>query len=167
MITSEHTQTRELVLRGNAQVTEEIRAAAGRSGGVLNALAFPAMKNRLERVNKAHAKTFEWIFKETPVENDTWKDTRPPFLQPKNFTSSSFKQWLMDENDKIYWINVKAGSGKSTLMKFIYGHLFLRTALKRWAGALPLIVVGHFFWNSGESLQISEGSLESTSSWSA
>ncbi|KAK4446037.1 hypothetical protein QBC34DRAFT_470643 [Podospora aff. communis PSN243] len=49
----------------------------------------------------AHEKTFDWVFR--PGEGQNWSD---------------FPAWLRSPN-QLYWITGKAGSGKSTLMKFI------------------------------------------------
>ncbi|KAH7076026.1 hypothetical protein FB567DRAFT_503838 [Paraphoma chrysanthemicola] len=52
-----------------------------------------------------------------------------------------------------YLINGKAGSGKSTLMKFIVEHPRTKAALKNWAGRDELVVLHFFFWNLGTELQ--------------
>ncbi|KAH7070067.1 hypothetical protein FB567DRAFT_507528 [Paraphoma chrysanthemicola] len=71
-----------------------------------------------------------------------------------------------------YFINGKAGSGKSTLMKFIYGYpstekgstgVLLnpstQAALKVWAGKNELVVLNFFFWNLGTELQKSHSGM--------
>jgi hypothetical protein len=72
-----------------------------------------------------------------------------------------FVRWLQSD-DGLYWITGKAGSGKSTLMKFL--HLDPRTAkyLTRWIRSSKLVVAGHFFWNSGSSIQMSFDGLVRT-----
>ena len=66
--------------------------------------------------------------------------------------------WLTQENG-IYWVNGKAGSGKSTLMRHIYDNPHTREALKEWAGDTQLIVSEWFFWNTGSLDQRSQTGL--------
>lgn len=60
-------------------------------------LEFDDMEERYYDIAEAHQKTFEWIYKRTDLK---------------------FVQWLQGGGG-VYWITGKAGSGKSTLMKFI------------------------------------------------
>ena len=99
---------------------------------LLASLRFPTMENRFEEIEPAHKKTFEWIF-------------RPPAQQSK---WSNFPQWLL-EGIGIYWINGKAASGKSTLMRFICEDPRTDTLLNEWSSPDLLIRATHFFWNSG------------------
>jgi hypothetical protein len=73
---------------------------------ILEHLSFVSMRDREAEVAEAHQKTFERIF-----DSDL----------PKNI-GGNFLQWLQDNNEGIYWIKGKAGSGKSTLMRFIHDH---------------------------------------------
>jgi ABC-type lipoprotein export system ATPase subunit len=59
------------------------------------------MQCRYEDISEAHLRTFEWIFQEDPDE------------ECQNYTA-----WLRS-GQGIYWIQGKAASGKSTLMRFI------------------------------------------------
>ena len=106
---------------------------------LLQHLKFPAIRDREERISRALTNTFEWIYLERVSEEAKW---------------TCFVQWLQSDNG-LYWITGKAGSGKSTLMKFL--HLDPRTAnyLNDWTGSSKLVVAGHFFWNSGNSMQMS------------
>jgi hypothetical protein len=52
-----------------------------------------------------------------------------------------------------YWIDGKAGSGKSTLMKFIVDSPSTEDCLRKWATDEELIVIKFFFWNLGTALQ--------------
>ena len=93
---------------------------------------------RYEEVPFAYRKTFEWIF-EHSSSMDQWSD---------------FSHHLSDhENFLPYFIMGKAGSGKSTLMKFIVEHQKTKLALARWAGPLKLLTLKFFFWNLGTALQ--------------
>jgi hypothetical protein len=66
----------------------------------------------------------------------------------------SFLTWLKSSS-QIYHISGKAGSGKSTLMKFLCHHPRVQQELDRWAGNKKLVFAHFFFWNSGDKLQMS------------
>ena len=83
---------------------------------LLASLHFPMIQTRHEKIEQAHANTYEWIF-------------RKPM--PENSESVRFIEWLEQEND-IFWIHGKPGSGKSTLMKFICNNDRTRDHLRRW-----------------------------------
>lgn len=158
----EHNHTRSLIKQGVGEILQVIRDNSGRrvdnlpyddmgnltntkaAKEFLDALAFPSMTYRHKKVADRHARTFEWIFKD--IQEDT-----PPW--------SSFTEWLEDDDSTIYWISGRAGSGKSTLMKYLYGNPRTYSSLKIWAAGIPLVPVGHFFWNSGDSLQMSQDGL--------
>lgn len=110
---------------------------------VLQSLLFPSFTARYLQLTQAHQSTFKWIFEEPDSINLPW---------------SSFTDWLQSGSG-IYWINGKAGSGKSTLMKYIYDHHRTREMLLSWSEAAPVVIAGFFFWNSGTSLQKSQVGL--------
>ncbi|KAI1273204.1 hypothetical protein F5Y07DRAFT_391479 [Xylaria sp. FL0933] len=112
----------------------------------LESLYFSKIKARQRKIESAHSKTFGWIF-------------RPSV--PDGSKQISFYQWLSEGNG-TFWIQGKAGSGKSTLMKFICGHRTTVELLRVWAGSKRLITAKFFFWNAGTALQKSrEGLLRS------
>ena len=65
---------------------------------------------------------------------------------------SSFVNWLKSGNE-VYWINGKAGSGKSTLMKYVCGHHRQQELLKAWHPTRQLLTPNFFFWAAGSPLQ--------------
>jgi hypothetical protein len=71
---------------------------------VLSRLHFSEMKDRENLIVEAHQETFQWIFTSPEAGDTPWP---------------SFTNWLMN-GAGLYWITGKAGSGKSTLMKYIY-----------------------------------------------
>ena len=85
------------------------------------------------------------------------KDSRKPRWD-------SFSDWLRSGTG-VYWINGKAGSGKSTLMNYICDDENIRKRdklLRVWADDKRLITPTFYFWNSGTLLQKSvEGLLRS------
>lgn len=108
------------------------------------ALAFHEEKNRFLDIKPAHNSTFDWIFQTTNNGSDT-----------------HFHDWL-SHGRGLYWFNGKAGSGKSTLMKYIARHQLLRPLLQKWAAHCEVLIATFFFWHAGSPLQKSlEGVLRS------
>ena len=71
---------------------------------LLDLLHFPEISERHNRIMVAHEHTFHWVFEDPASGGTPWP---------------SFTEWLRSGSG-VYWITGKAGSGKSTLMKFIY-----------------------------------------------
>ncbi|KAF7890765.1 uncharacterized protein EAF01_010574 [Botrytis porri] len=99
-------------------------------------LKFLALKEREETIADVYRGTFEWLF------NDSHEST--PW--------HSFVYWL-EHGSNIYWINGKAASGKSTLMRFICDHSKTKELLEKWSAPLPIITAKFYFWNSGSLVQ--------------
>ena len=115
---------------------------------ILESLQYKRMTARREKIVEAHAETFEWIYDESP-------------LSQHGELQHRFLQWLKNDND-LFWVTGKAGSGKSTLMKFITEHPKTRQALSEWASHQHLITASFYFWHAGTVLQKSqEGLLQS------
>ena len=111
---------------------------------LLQHLKFSEISVRQERVAEAHYQTFEWIFSEPSQKIIKWH---------------SFVDWLR-EDGHLYWITGKAGSGKSTLMKFILHDPRTRKHLQVWAKDSHLVVASYYFWLAGtEQLQHSQEGL--------
>jgi len=98
---------------------------------IFKSLKFASYEAWREEIPIAHQRTFRWIFKE----------------RTENSIPISFSQWLENGNG-VYWINGKAGSGKSTLMKFIFSHDQTQKHLSKWAPE-NLEFAGFFLLNSG------------------
>ena len=115
---------------------------------ILESLCYKSMAVRHEKIVDAHAETFEWIFHKDSL--------RTGFRGEKIFVD-----WLAHGND-VFWIKGKAGSGKSTLMKFLSHHRETMKALESWSGQQKLVVASFYFWAAGTELQKSqEGVLQS------
>ena len=113
---------------------------------LIDSLRFSEMTDRHHRVVEAHEKTFQWLFRPDDANQQKWTD---------------FSEWL-EGKSTLYWVTGKAGSGKSTLMKYIYGDKRTMDHLKTWAAGVPLVTAAFFFWNSGTRMQMSEvGFLQS------
>ena len=125
---------------------------------LLDRLRYRGMNDRGERIAVAFENTFQWIFKDPNPQSRPW---------------SNFAEWLESES-QLYWVTGKAGSGKSTLMKFICYKEFsdapsklLETDkeprcfkhLNKWAAGSKLIAASFFFWSSGTHLQMSQKGL--------
>lgn len=122
-----------------------VESASDYTQVILRLLYFREESTRRIEVKTAHARTFGWIFEKG--------------IQARG--CSSFRSWLETAN-RCFWINGKAGSGKSTLMKYIHDHRMLKVLLRSWAGKRRLVVCSFFFWHAGTDLQKSyEGVLRS------
>ncbi|KAH9205388.1 hypothetical protein DL95DRAFT_528851 [Leptodontidium sp. 2 PMI_412] len=120
--------SKELALRRRA---EEV---------IIQSFRYDKMTHRYEDVLEAYQKTFEWIFDDDARSQVPW---------------DNFATWLKDDQ-AVYWISGKAGSGKSTLMKHIFDDNRTRVFLERWAQDKPLCQASFFFWNSGSQEQRSQ-----------
>ncbi|PVI03431.1 hypothetical protein DM02DRAFT_490641, partial [Periconia macrospinosa] len=117
----------------------------------LHTLYFPEIHRRIDEIDDADAKTFEWI------------------LEPENHPQKGeqglrFRNWLSnpDENANTFWISGKPGAGKSTLMKYLADSSHLSTYLKDWSGDKEVIQVQYYFWRQGSRIQRSlQGLLRS------
>lgn len=102
---------------------------------LLDSLRFPTMFQREESIRKAHEATFNRVFEHN--KRDEWHE---------------FVQWLENENG-LFWINGKLGSGKSTLVNFIVKHAKLSSSLRTWAAGAKVIISKFFFWRAGSTEQ--------------
>jgi len=117
---------------------------------VLKALKFDQINFRVDGIQEAHAKTFEWILEQSLV-------------GPNSEIQNTFRPWLTSGHG-ICHISGKSGSGKSTLMKFLSNRPSTRRLLSEWADGRSekLIVASFFCWNAGTAMQKSlEGLMRS------
>ena len=110
---------------------------------ILQSLHFPEMAHRHDRIAEAYSKTFRWIYRDPRSEDKPW---------------ASFTDWL-EHDSTLYWITGKAGSGKSTLMKYIYHNERTLKHLAKWSPDNAPLTAAFFFWSSGSSLQMSHDGL--------
>ena len=110
---------------------------------ILDALHFRTIDERFEIIPDAYSRTFAWIWGDHPGDLGRW---------------SSFSHWL-EMGSGCYWISGKAGSGKSTLMKYIHADSRTESFLKQWSGDNQLLTASFFFWKAGTSLQKSQSGL--------
>lgn len=121
---------------------------------LLDSLSYPGMGDREWRVAEAHHATFQWLFDKS-----------------EKARKARFKDWLVSD-EKLYWITGKAGSGKSTLMKYIsYTNKSRKQAgirarcheyLTKWSRDKKLLIASFYFWNSGTLIQTTQKGLMMT-----
>ncbi|KFZ04268.1 hypothetical protein V502_10280 [Pseudogymnoascus sp. VKM F-4520 (FW-2644)] len=155
---------------------------ASKNKEILKALRFETIDGREETIEDAHARTFDWILsdrehhsteeedssteeentsteKEDSSTNEENSSTKKEDSSTKEEDSSSIVPWLSKDDNPICWVSGKAGSGKSTLMKYIWTDERTRTHLSTWACGKPLVLAAFFFYERGESLQKSREGL--------
>ncbi|KAI9689891.1 MAG: hypothetical protein M1822_009773 [Bathelium mastoideum] len=159
-----HNRLRELLFDVAAEGVK-----AEKQQRILFSLHFNAIRARHARIRETHKETFAWIFAE------------PASL---GSPGHAFVEWLRTGSG-IFWISGKAGSGKSTLIKYLCDHSGTNEALKHWtesdlytleadsgitAAALrhqskntpQLVTASHFFWSNGNRMQKSQEGLLQT-----
>lgn len=114
---------------------------------ILGSLQFPEMHMRHSAIPEAYKGTLSWLYNEK---------------------ASTFRPWLQG-SDGLFWVNGKAGSGKSTLMKFISDNKMTRDVLRLWAGKTKdkkkdeeprtLVTAAFYFWNAGFPMQKTQQGL--------
>lgn len=118
----------------------------GEGQDFLQSLWFDNLTSRERRVLPTYAKTFDWALRRTSSDG---------------VKTVGFAEWLLEDNG-IFWIRGKAGSGKSTLMKHLSHHSMTRDYLEKWSGSKTLVLASFYFWSSGTYFQKSrEGLLRS------
>jgi hypothetical protein len=109
---------------------------------VLRRLWYRGMDDRRNNIADAHSKTLQWALH--PQTSDVeWDD---------------LGHWLRSSSG-IYWISGKAGSGKSTMMKWLYMNEGTQRMLETWLPDLRLVVANFFIWALGSSVQKTQEGL--------
>ncbi|RSL57464.1 hypothetical protein CEP54_008277 [Fusarium duplospermum] len=109
---------------------------------ILSTLWFRMIDDRRETIPDAHRETFRWALN-PPTDDHPWDD---------------LSHWLR-AGTGIYWISGKAGSGKSTLMKYLFSSTETKILLSEWAGDSPCTMVDFFFWYLGTPEQKTQDGL--------
>jgi len=112
---------------------------------VLDLLWFRFMTDRQEEISAPYKATFGWSHAARTGGGGTG--------------SNHLASWLV-QGTGIYWVNGKAGSGKSTFMKHMATDPQTATLLQEWAGEdTTLLCAQFFFWAAGTRLQKSQEGL--------
>jgi hypothetical protein len=102
-------------------------------------LSFPAIDYRRTEIIEPHEKTFRWAFQsKLPVTDE-------------GIAGAEFTKWPQEGNG-LYWIQGILGSGKSSLMRYIFEHSLLDEKLQLWAHGQPLHTVAFYFKKIGTSV---------------
>lgn len=139
---------------------------------ILRQLIFDDMESRQNQIIDADASTCSWLLEnsceETADDSDSSmdsasEDSKEHGLEAiyRQATSRDFISWLRAGGD-VFHISGNAGSGKSTLMKFIGRHERTRNELEAWAGPKRLVFGQFYFWNSGNKAQRTISGLQRT-----
>ncbi|KAI1747987.1 prion-inhibition and propagation-domain-containing protein [Xylaria castorea] len=109
---------------------------------ILEKLWFRKMGERKDMIGKPSSRSLHWSL-EPPREEVEWDD---------------LSAWLESGSD-IYWISGKAGSGKSTLMKYVSEHQKTSRLLKSWGGMRTVVTASFFLYELGTAEQKSQEGL--------
>ncbi|KAI6085539.1 prion-inhibition and propagation-domain-containing protein [Hypoxylon rubiginosum] len=121
-----------------SRIEEELKSR------ILAKLWFRRMDERMGSVKKAHLQTLRWSLDANAREGTLFWDDIP--------------EWL-STGSGIYWISGKAGSGKSTLMKYLYSHERIPGMLRNWAQSDDFVMASFFFTHLGLPEQKSQEGL--------
>lgn len=128
------------------QLTEHsVKGLSAIQRGVLELLWFPFIQGRRSDVSDYYKTTFQWANK---------LEKSSPTYPEQDLLAS----WLVS-GEGCFWINGKAGSGKSTFMKYLVAKSDTAELLRKWAGVNSLLCPSFFFWSSGSSIQKSQEGL--------
>ena len=129
---------------------------------IVNSLFYPDISSRQEQVDHLFdgiKNSYDWIFDKPQAHGLSSYDIG--YSQQQDRQWDDFARWL-ESGHGVYWINGKAGSGKSTLMNHICHHSRKLELLKQWCSERRLLTPTFFFWNAGTRLQKSiDGLLRS------
>ncbi|KAL8860799.1 MAG: hypothetical protein Q9178_002829 [Gyalolechia marmorata] len=136
ILTRQHAETQITAAMQRLQDQERWdRTTEHRSLRLVESLRFKEINSRRNEVSASHPETFQWMYE---------FDKRRPW--------DSFAAWLKEDNS-IYWIHGKPGSGKSTLMKFLVADPRTQDLLAQWSLDGESLIITFFFWLSGGNMQ--------------
>ncbi|KAK3998028.1 hypothetical protein QBC44DRAFT_279440, partial [Cladorrhinum sp. PSN332] len=125
---NEHSKTRQAMV-SHLKTQESFQDAKAQYEQLMKSLDFGSMNQRRNDLRSAHEETFEWLYRNTS--GNQWY---------------SFPDWL-NSDEKVYWIFGKAGSGKSTLMKYLVEDPQSLERLRKCGS--ETIIVSFFLWSVG------------------
>lgn len=106
---------------------------------ILSSLYFAEIQDRHDQIKTAADDTFEWISNSSGAQS---------YRKTAHFT-----EWLKSQKpgDCVFWISGKPGSGKSTLMKYLWKNEIVTKCLDEWARPKRVTKCQFYFWISGSS----------------
>jgi hypothetical protein len=129
---------------------------------IMDSLHFQGMEHYHERPLESHPGTFDWIFdQESRLHRcdfniAPWEHGRCATEQECHETETNLRKhatkletWLETSGD-IFWVSGKAGSGKSTFMKFSFEHDQTQVCLRRWSNG-KVVMAAFFLWGASSS----------------
>ena len=162
LLVRESDQTRAHIT-SQIQHLEKVRLDDRFYDEVVKSLFYPDIFSRQEQVDHDFdgiEDSYQWIFDEPLM---------PRARYPRQGSADEmlpgwddFAMWLKSGHKSCYWINGKAGSGKSTLMRYVCQNRRRLKLLKEWSTDRILLTPTYFFWAAGSKLQKTvEGMLRS------
>ncbi|KAM0417322.1 hypothetical protein ACHAPT_012703 [Fusarium lateritium] len=134
----------------NLVLAEENITLVAKEQAFLRCLDFKSRSLRHDDIPTAYTKTFQWMLEE------------PEDAQPNADRAHSLLSTWLRHGDGIFWVSGKAGSGKSTLMKWTADHHKTQETLEKWASPQKHVVAAHYFWTAGSKMQKSQKGLIQT-----
>ena len=152
LVVQESAQTRHCI---TAQIdrVERLHIDDRRYEEILKSLFYPDISSRQEQVDSQFngiKDSYDWIFDDPQIHGLGSHDEG--YSQQQERRWDDFARWLKSGHG-VYWINGKAGSGKSTLMNHICNHSRRLELLGEWSSDRRLLTPTFFFWNAGTDLQ--------------
>ncbi|QKD53579.2 uncharacterized protein FOBCDRAFT_239360 [Fusarium oxysporum Fo47] len=138
----------DLVIQATANTRPSVSKAATTAKSaliqsrVVRSLWFRSYDDRRVNIKNPHFKTLQWAL-DPPSDYLQWGD---------------LNTWLQSASG-LYWVSGKAGSGKSTLMKYLHQHDQTHTLIRTWANGSELIFASFFFYALGRPEQKSQSGL--------
>jgi hypothetical protein len=149
LVKTKATETQNLVIEHLDQSNLSL-IDKGRQEKVLASLKAAKLNNRRNMIDRPHASTFAWIFQPGLTDRIAlsefeweWRKSR----QPQQMQQNPFYLWCQDATSKIFWISGKAGSGKSTLMKYLVDSDDTKRLLN--SASPNTLLLAHFLWAGG------------------
>ncbi|KAK3369832.1 hypothetical protein B0H63DRAFT_485620 [Podospora didyma] len=133
---------------------------------LLRSLKYSSSNDRFNQISETHEGTYQWVLQgirpwlgdteDHPSSDGLHSDSHlhsdcSPETAELNVSWNCFPCWLESPDEKIYWIQGKPGSGKSTLVKFLISESEGWPAPKLM-DQHPLIL-WHFLWAAGVPIQ--------------
>ncbi|KAK3681265.1 hypothetical protein B0T22DRAFT_303000 [Podospora appendiculata] len=162
-VVSESSKTRTEIASIAKAIVEAEPPMWSKRQRLLSSFRYDSMNLRVGRIPEPHPGTYQWIIRGVLMEEEPEYGEEPQNRPHSasgcchntailNVPWKCFPCWLeAGPPDKIYWIQGKPGSGKSTLVKFMVFERDLWSTMKA-NGKNPL-VLSHFLWAAGDPIQ--------------